>query len=57
MRQLVQQRLAFFAGGMRGQNFAPQRAKFSEPCAQIGGQLRVDFTAQALCNGRAFAGS
>ena len=35
MRQLVQQRLAFFAGGMRGQNFAPQRERYLAYVAEL----------------------
>ncbi len=57
VRQFVEQELARFAAWMRGENFAAKLAEIREPWAQIGGQLLVDFTAQALREGGAFAGS
>ena len=48
--------LALFAARMRGENFAAQLAEVREPRTQICGQLLVDFAAQPLRDGGAFAG-
>ena len=56
LRKLVQEQTALFSAGMRGEDFAAQRAELREPRAEILGKLLVDFAAQPLSNGRAFAG-
>jgi hypothetical protein len=48
--------LARFAAGMRGENFAAQFAEILKPGAEVFRQLLVDFAAQALGDGGAFAG-
>lgn len=53
----MEQELAFFAAWVGGEDFAAKLAEIRQPWTQIGGQLRVDFTAQALREGRAFTGS
>jgi hypothetical protein len=56
VRKLVKEQAALFAAGMCSQDFAPQFAELREPGAEVIGELLVDFAAQALRDGGAFAG-
>ena len=54
--EFMEQELARFAAGMGGENFAAKLAEVFEPGAEVVGELLVDFAAQALGKGGAFAG-
>jgi len=53
--ELVQEQAALFATRMRREDFAAQFAELGEPGTEILGKLLVDFAAQALREGGAFA--